>query len=734
MAVVSDPAWLGTVINVLMVVVGLGMVIFVHELGHFLVAKLCGVKCEKFYLGFDFFGLKLCKFQRGETEYGIGIFPLGGYVKMLGQEDNPARLREELQRATAAQEEAEQADGAEEGSAAAEQSTEEHAAQQPPAEQIDLEAARAALYDPRSYLAQSVPKRMAIISAGVIMNVIFAFVVAVIGYALGVEQVVCGIGEVVPGKAAWQKNLRAGDVVQEIARKRSDRWRKLRTGISLGDVDDGVTLLIERPGAEKPFEVTVMPDLSGKYPTIGVGPPFSDALVEEVPAMPGTAAAAAEPKLPGGGKVVRVGDVAVNNVAEVFRQLALHPDKPLKITVRRKPKVADGETEADAEGEPAGGEGASDEGEEVTAEVAPQPMRRLGLIMEMGPVVAVQDDSPAQTAGILPGDKLQSIDGGPPGDPMTLADRLRGRAGETVKVTVLRDEKEVSFDDVRLRRADWFCSSITPDSAVSVPALGIAYRVLNTVAGVIPGSPAAAEGIAAGDQVVEAKIIPPDSETLKSQGLDDVGRLIRVKTLTVEFDKELRNWPFLLNRLEVGLPGTRVELTLKPASADEPRTVTLDPVPDRDSVDPLRGLLFQTATFTRKADSLDDAIALGYEETIDSLLLIYRTLQKLGSGQVSAKNLVGPVGIVQMASQSASQGTGELLVFLCILSANLAIINFLPIPVLDGGHMVFLAYEGIRGKPPSEGVFLALSYLGLIFILALMIWVIGLDVGRLFGA
>ena len=79
--------------------VGLGFVIFVHELGHFAVAKLCGVKCEKFYLGFDIGGLKLCKFHRGETEYGIGILPLGGYVKMLGQEDNPARLREEIERA-----------------------------------------------------------------------------------------------------------------------------------------------------------------------------------------------------------------------------------------------------------------------------------------------------------------------------------------------------------------------------------------------------------------------------------------------------------------------------------------------------------------------------------------------------------------------------------------------------------------------------------------------------------
>ena len=90
-----DPAhWL----IILKVAVGLGFVIFVHELGHFLVAKACGVKCEKFYLGFDIYGLKFCKFQWGETEYGIGILPLGGYVKMLGQDDNPARMAEEINR------------------------------------------------------------------------------------------------------------------------------------------------------------------------------------------------------------------------------------------------------------------------------------------------------------------------------------------------------------------------------------------------------------------------------------------------------------------------------------------------------------------------------------------------------------------------------------------------------------------------------------------------------------
>ena len=67
--------------------------------------------------------------------------------------------------------------------------------------------------------------------------------------------------------------------------------------------------------------------------------------------------------------------------------------------------------------------------------------------------------------------------------------------------------------------------------------------------------------------------------------------------------------------------------------------------------------------------------------------------------------------------------------FLCLISANLAVVNMLPIPVLDGGHMIFLAYEGIRGKPPSEKVHVGLSYIGLILLLTLMVWVLGLDFG-----
>ena len=239
------------------ILLGVGFVIFVHELGHFAVAKLCGVKCEKFYLGFDIGGWKFCKFRWGETEYGIGILPLGGYVKMLGQEDNPAKLKEEIERAKLQQAER----------PAPDQPT---ADGQQPTTDVDLAQAEKALYDPRSYLAKSVPKRMAIISAGVIMNVIFAFLMAAVAYAIGVEQLVCVVGKVFPGEAAWRADLRPGDRILEIDGKKIGRFDDIHKSIPFSDITQGVTMLIERPGEKKPLKFVVHPDRIKLAPSIGV--------------------------------------------------------------------------------------------------------------------------------------------------------------------------------------------------------------------------------------------------------------------------------------------------------------------------------------------------------------------------------------------------------------------------------------------------------------------------------
>src|SRR3954471_13203932 len=83
---------LATIAYFVLAALGFGFVIFIHELGHFLFAKWAGVKVEVFSIGF---GPKLLRRTIGETEYALSLLPFGGYVKMLGQDDNPAAAQDE---------------------------------------------------------------------------------------------------------------------------------------------------------------------------------------------------------------------------------------------------------------------------------------------------------------------------------------------------------------------------------------------------------------------------------------------------------------------------------------------------------------------------------------------------------------------------------------------------------------------------------------------------------------
>ncbi|MFN5533949.1 MAG: site-2 protease family protein, partial [Planctomyces sp.] len=135
MPLAAGAVWsvLGELQTILAVVFGLGMVIFFHELGHFAVAKWCNVHVERFSIGI---GPIIWSHQRGETEYALSVLPLGGYVKMLGQDDMD------------------------------------------PNQMTSSEIAE----NPRSYSSKTVPQRMAIISAGVLMNVATGFLFFAIGY------------------------------------------------------------------------------------------------------------------------------------------------------------------------------------------------------------------------------------------------------------------------------------------------------------------------------------------------------------------------------------------------------------------------------------------------------------------------------------------------------------------------------------------------------------------------
>ena len=694
---------LGYCVVGLKVAFGLGFVIFVHELGHFAVAKFCGVKCEKFYLGFDIAGLKFCKFRWGETEYGIGILPLGGYVKMLGQEDNPARLREELERAK-------QQEGAGSGSNAATMAVAKPQAQNPPA------------YDPRSFLAKNVPQRMAIIAAGVIMNMIFAFLMAVVAFSIGVEQIPCIVGAVFPGDPAWQADLRAGDRILKIDNKEMVQFRDLQMAISLGDIDpeQGVPILVERPGVKEPFTVTVKPDCTRGASLIGVANGKTNYLLKNKktwivqkrsPVTSDSPAARAEPAFQNGDKVVQIDDTPIDSYGKINEEFARKADKNITVVVER------GLTDTD--GKPIKGT------RRVTIPVAHNPMRTLGAVMQMGPITAIQVGSPAAEAKLQPGDVIVQVDGRPVDDPMTLPSQLARRAGETVSLAIERKgAKSPEVVQVKLRKPMSYLPDYTLlDSPVEASALGVTYRVLNKVVRVIEGGPAAKAGLAADDVIVKAKLIPADKESLKQLDADQ-------GELQIPFDDASnRNWPSLYSALQTWVHGTTVELTF--SRGDKEQTVTLEPVDATDWFSADRGLVFEPMLFAHQPKNLPDALALGARETLDNTTIVFRSLRALVTAKVSPKNLVGPKGILELAMSSADQGNSRLLLFLTMLSANLAVINFMPVPLLDGGLMMFLLYEGIVGKPANERVQVVLTYVGLVLIIALMVWTLGLDFGAI---
>ncbi len=703
--------WIDVIVKV---GIGLGAVIFVHELGHFLVAKACGVKIEKFMIGFDIGGYKL-SWRRGETLYGIGILPLGGYVKMFGQDDDPAHIAEQMEKSQVSEVNS---------------------------DAVPITGPNGETYyvDRRSYLAKSVPQRMAIISAGVIMNIIFAFIFAVIAFGLGVRYMPSIVSQTVSGSPAWQAGIEPGDEIVQLGERANPTFMQLRGGVTLGDLEEGVPMLVRRAAGGDVVPITLKPmQEAGELATIGIAPPMTLTLAAEMPTVKGAAAAQAtlvqpaedaidgEPKLQGGDRIVRVGDVAVADYREFSAQLARQPAERLLIAVERgdTQRVEHPELGAVVRGE---------EVEELVFDVGPQPLRQFGLVMTMGPIAAVQKGSPAERAGLAAGDVIELVDGQPAADeigegwtPATLPDYLREAAieGREVEFTVRRKSNGGSNGErvvvrVTPKVPTGLHSGIPPGAPLAADAVGIAYRIENRVHAVEPGGPAASAKMAAGDRITAATIkLPPDEGE-------------KPRSIPFSLGPDEPNWPALVDRVQFAPAGTEVELTFERGEGKhvEQHTVTLTPQPAEGAYIATRGFVFEPVLRTRKAETFAEQVRYGFDETVESLTMVFRFLEKLWGGQVPITMLGGPGTIAVAAGASASQGLSSLLIFLTLLSANLAVLNFLPIPLLDGGHMVFLAYEGIRGRPASERFVLALHTAGFVFIIGLMVFVIGLDIQR----
>lgn len=685
LAVTEWDATLSFALNILKVAVGLGFVIFVHELGHFLVAKACGVKCEKFYIGFDVplkigpiqFPSRLGRFQWGETEYGIGILPLGGYVKMLGQDDDPRMAQQEAERIRIRKEDAGEEDTSDES--------------------YEL--------DPRSFPAKPVPHRMMIISAGVIMNLIFAVIFATYAFTVGVPFTPTEIGGTVPGSPAWLGGLESGARIVQIG-DRGEPSEKLRfdwdlrnSGVGLAQDKEDLPLLVRYPdGEEKRFEIRPMitKKALGKVPMLGVAMPRTLTIGK---AIENRAAASASQEFKTGDKVVAVEGTSVGDYYEFEELLAANPDGDLRLTIERP---------AEEEGQ---------DPTQIDVVVPPNPLNRLGLTMRHGPITGIRPGSPAEQAGFQVGDLLQEINGQPLSDPVILPVLLRPLYGQQVSVQVLRDGEEVVLEVTPEvpKVLDWTAGSGFPMAAES---LGIAFSVELTVRAVDPEGPAAGK-IEVGDTFVGI--------AFRS---DDPDEQVVNKGKEIELGGENGvDWMFVFTAIQYEGPQSTIVLRYQRGGVEG--TAELKPVPSEET-NPDRGLAMSVKTEIYTADSLSEALVMGYRQVVQDASRVLTFLKKLFTGELSISSVGGPLMILTVAGSEASQGIPRLLMFLTFLSANLAVLNFLPIPALDGGHMLFLIAEGIRGKPVDERLQVALTLAGVAGLLCLMIFVSSMDIRRIF--
>ncbi|MBQ0718308.1 MAG: RIP metalloprotease RseP [Sulfitobacter litoralis] len=174
--------------------------------------------------------------------------------------------------------------------------------------------------------------------------------------------------------------------------------------------------------------------------------------------------------------------------------------------------------------------------------------------------------------------------------------------------------------------------------------------------------------------------------------------------------------------LDIWRDGQMLDITLRPKVTDEPQ-------PDGSFKSQMRigivgGTAFDTATTNPGVLS---ALWGGVENTGRIINGSLSGLKHMIVGNISTCNLSGPVGIAQTSGAMASQGAQSFIYFIAVLSTAVGLLNLFPIPALDGGHLVFYAYEAVTGNPPSDGALRVLMTIGLTLVLGLMVFALGND-------
>ena len=331
----------------------------------------------------------------------------------------------------------------------------------------------------------------------------------------------------------------------------------------------------------------------------------------------------------------------------------------------------------------------------------------VGGVQEAKPVLAAPEPGTvAEASGIARGETILKINGEPVASWQQVRWQLLQLAVERqpARLEVIDAKQRLTWRTLDLSRFDLEGFDSDP-----LARLGLRLNrpdVAPIIGTVVPGSVAEAGGLRAGDRVISI----------------DGGAILVWEDVV----KAVRAHPAETLQLQILREGNRIEIRLRPEAVQQngERFGRIGAAPQVDA-----GAMKDLVATVRYAPW--PALALAFERTWETSAFSLKMLGKMAIGEVSWKNLSGPVTIADYAGQSAQLGIGAYVAFLALISISLGVLNLLPIPLLDGGHLLYYLVEIFKGSPLSERAMELGQRLGLTLLLSLMAFAFYNDLNRL---
>ena len=711
-----------TALRILAVMLGFGGIVMIHEFGHFIVAKLGGIKVEAFSIGMPPVALGIRKLKKGwrvrvlpkmdepehlqegdhETEYQIGLLPIGGFVKMLGQSDTGAADADD---------------------------------------------------DPRSYANRPIWIRICVVSAGVVFNAVGAAILFMALYMNGIDLPKGVVGDVIKHSPAYDAGIRPGDEIIEVNGdsfefdgKKCVDFETIFQAPVLSSAGEPIHFKIRRDRdgieqdvslvAEKKDGDTSGLRFSGLLPAKKLeisryikDPNSADELYQNV-------------KLCRGDVVKSVNGKAVQNPMQY----------KAAVSKTFQPEVELGISRLQSEAQAIDSRSWQPEVNEEDTRV----MAKVDFSVVVTPTVENFRDQYdlANFGSLVPRMIVQDV------LPQPKAISLPKKITYWFKTNILKqeiDEKEngaqlpLKEGDILIKVADIdypnykqlreltteYNNKELPVTVLRKNKEGIQKQIEFTLQ---PKARPGAKRVTVGFVPVLDMDSPVVAQVLPVEGLvGDVRKIPAGARITAVNGQPVQTFFEIATAMQ---DNAGKEVSLDYTSGEQTGRVSLtvseyEPVHAEAYIQSKTkyGIPFDELTQNYKASNPMNAMVLGFKKVGQFVMRNYKTIGRLFQRDVPTSALSGPVGIISMTYSVTGASLDRYLYFLGLISSCLAVMNLLPLPVLDGGHIVLLIIEKITGKPVHEKILAPVMYIGLALLLGLILWISYNDIVRLlFGS